>query len=399
MIFGMVIISLILLPKIGLIDLSVIPLGIYSLFIILKFKKFILTKDIIIILVLWLMLFLLALLSLNYYGNISYEILFKPIRQIVIIVCLSSILMKLDYTVDDILKLVLVAASINSIVIILQYLLEMLNITNNFLIMPSFDENFRVAFRKPGLYSGYPPAGMMAIIGITISLYFVKKNIKVIFIVTFILSTAALMLTSRMALLIGLLYMFILIPYVSFPKKKNFYMMSSVIILLIFVVYVLIAGKVLHHDTINVMFELFLNIINGDGIQTNSSTALIDSYLDNIPIYVSTILLGNGLTIKSDLGLTIDSGIHVVLFGGGLIALYLYIVQYFLYLRIAINSIFNNFSLVVLYLLLFLLVFVSNTKGAYLFGRGPGDVILLLVISAHIYRHKKEVKCKTMLTH
>ena len=37
-----------------------------------------------------------------------------------------------------------------------------------------FDEEINVVFRKPGFFSGYPPAGMLAVVGLIISFYFLR---------------------------------------------------------------------------------------------------------------------------------------------------------------------------------------------------------------------------------
>jgi len=387
MAFSMFIILFLLLPKAGILDFAVIPIALYAFFLYHKNKRLIITKELEIILFIWLILFLVALLSFIYHGSIYNAIIFKPIRQIILIIIFSIIFIHKEYTIQDLLKIVLIASTINSGVVLLQYMAHLTLYIDDLLIVPGFNEDITVIFRKPGLYTGYPPAGMMAVVGFVISFYFIKKKFALIYIVTLILSIVALMLTSRMALLIALLYSLFLIPYVAFSGKKQLLALVITIVSMIILIGVLISNEYVHRDTVKVMFELFINFANGEGIKSNSGTALVDSYIGNYPQYITTVLFGNGLTIKSDIGLTIDAGPQILLFGGGIITLMLYYYLFILYFKL---SKIKEKDLYITYGLLFLLIFISNLKGAFLFGRPIGDAVLVLVIGSYFYYYKRK---------
>lgn len=155
--------------------------------------------------------------------------------------------------------------------------------------------------------------------------------------------------------------------------------------MMIIVVWLLISNEYIHSDTVKVMFELFINFANGDGVKSQSGSALIDSYTNNYPQYISTVLFGNGLTIKSDIGLTVDSGLQILLFGGGIITLILYYYLFILYYKL---SKIREKDLFITYGLIFLLLFISNLKGAFLFGRPVGDAFLILVLGSFFYYYK-----------
>lgn len=388
MLLGFLLISLILLPKIGLLDLTIVPLFLYSIFLVLKNKSLILPKFLLGVLFIWLLIFILALLTYLYHGEVSTEVIFKPLRQIILIVLLTYIFLYSKYSIDDIFKFILISSIINSIVVILQYILHVTGISGDFLMIGGFDEEINVVFRKPRLFSGYPPAGMLAVVGMIISFYFLKYKYSTIYLLTLLISISTLILTSRMALMIGFLFLFVLIPSTILKGKKQFFSLMSIPLVVSMFLFYLIQYEILHHDTIGVMFEIFINLMNNEGLQTQSSNSLIDSYLENVPQYISTILIGNGLNIKSDVGLTIDAGIQITLFNAGLISLFLYHFIFVLfYIQIVyLTKLDKKYLLYVS--LIFVLIFISNLKGGFLFGRISGDVLLMLIIGFIVLKLK-----------
>ena len=388
MLLGFLLISLILLPKIGIIDLTVLPLLLYSMYLILKKKRLIFPKFLLGVLFIWLLIFILALVTYLYHGTVSTEVIFKPLRQIILILLLTYAFLYSKYSIDDIFKFILVASIINSIVVVVQYILHVTGISGDFLMIGGFVEEINVVFRKPGLFSGYPPAGMLAVIGMVISFYFLKYKYSTIYLLTLLISLAALMLTSRMALMIGFLFLFVLIPSTILKGKKQFFSLMSIPLIVGLSLFYLIHYEILHHDTIGVMFEIIINLMNDEGLKSHSGEALIDSYLENSPQYISTILIGNGLNTKSDIGLTIDSGIQITLFNAGLIALFLYhLIFILLYIQtVYLTKLYKKYLLFVS--LLFALILISNLKGGFLFGRITGDALLAIIIGMTILNYK-----------
>lgn len=391
MLLGFLLISLILLPKIGILDLTIVPLFLYSIFLVLKKKKLIIPKFLLGVLFIWLLIFILALLTYLYHGEVSTEVIFKPLRQIILIVLLTYIFLYSKYSIDDIFRFILIASIINSIVVVLQYILHVTGISGDFLMIGGFVEEINVVFRKPGLFSGYPPAGMLAVVGLIISFYFLRYKFSVKYILALLISISALMLTSRMALMIGLLFLFVLIPATILKGKKQFFSLLSIPLVIGITLFYLIHYEILHHDTVGVMFEIFINLMNDEGVKSASGEALMDSYLENSPQYISTILIGNGLNIKSDIGLTIDSGVQITLFNAGLISLFLYhLIFVLLYIQtVYLSKLDKKYLLYVT--LIFALIFISNLKGGFLFGRITGDALLAIILGMIILKYKSSL--------
>lgn len=396
MILPIVIISLILLPKIGIVDLTIIPLSLYSLFLFFKERKLILSKFLLGILFLWLTIFLLALFTFLYHGQVSIEVIFKPLRQIILILLLCYVLLYKKYNIEDIFKILLIASLINSVIVVLQYIFHLVGISDDFLMIGGFNDEINVVFRKPGLFSGYPPAGMLAVVGLILSFYFIKYKYSIKYILTLLISMSALILTSRMALMIGLLFLVILVPITILKGKKQFFSLLSIPFIIGFTLFYLIYNQILHHDTVNVMFEIFINLLNGNGLASASGSALVDSYLENSPQFISTILIGNGLNIKSDIGLTIDSGVQIILFNAGLISLFLYhLVFVLIFVKTISLSKFDKKYLLYI-MLIFALIFISNFKGGFLFGRTTGDALLVIFIGKIILDQKNKLGSKNV---
>jgi len=223
MIFSIVIILLLLLPKVGMLDFAILSIALYAFFIYYNNGKLVITNELKKILFIWFILFIVALLSFLYHQSISTVIIFKPIRQFLLIFILSIIFVYKRYTIQNLLQIVLIASVINSSVVLLQCVVHLTLYIDDLLIVPGFNEDITVIFRKPGLYTGYPPAGMMAVVGFVISFYFIKKDFSYKYLIALALSSIAIMLTSRMALLIAVLYALFLIPYVSLSGKKQFF--------------------------------------------------------------------------------------------------------------------------------------------------------------------------------
>lgn len=372
------VVMFLLLPKIGLIDFSVLAL-IMAYLTSCKFFFVRYNRQFLLILFLWLLAFIVAIISYLYHLSIHSEILFKPLRQIAILFLLYGVFSNRRVDVVKLLSAILIACSINSLFVLIQYALDFLYPGQDFsyLYNPNFDQGLDVSFRKPGLYAGYPTSGNMSLFGVLIAIYLMVKNASVTNLFFFMVCFVTLFLSSRMSLLIGCLAIFSYLLYLSlfYPRVRYFTLYTA--ILLFGVVFLSFESGFVNPVTIEIMFEVFINASEGRG--TQSGTALLASY--SYPVdYISTLLVGNGSENNADNGRNVDAGVQTVLFTGGVFSLLIYhfLFCYYCLLCGRLPYFLNKESL--LFLILFASLFVSNFKGVFLFGRGPGDVLALISI-------------------
>lgn len=372
-------VALILLPKISWIDYSVLPLGLFVFLAVLRRRKLSIKvpNEIHIAILGFLFLQFAAFVPTIYYEKlITEDILFKPLRQILILLILSVCFSLRTISINNIEDAIITAAVVNGVIIFAQYILHNTGISIDFMMVPGFDATVNAPFRKPGVLPGYPPAGLLGVYGATLLLDRLAKRGGKAALFLFIICALSVFLTSRMALLMLMLVVFGYGIYALFALK-------GLVLVGIGSIVLIPAGAILlnvvNQDTIDVMFELFINYLEGSGFTSESGTALANSY-NQWPTSLATFLLGNGLSATSDYGYTVDSSAQVILFGGGIVPL----VGYNLLLLFYFWSTFKKSKSRVLIFLFFLLDVISNIKTNTLFSRVIGDVLTLLFVS-HVY--------------
>lgn len=373
-------IALILLPKIGWIDYSVLPLGFFVLLAVLCRRKLSINipNDIkIAILVLIFLQFAAFAPAIYYEKLITEDIFFKPLRQILILLMLSVCFSSRTISVRNIENVIIAAAVVNGVIIFIQYILHNMGISLDFMLVPGFNAEVNVQFRKPGVIAGYPPAGLLGVYGAVLLLHrLAKRRESMATLFFFVICALSVFLTSRMALLMLMAVMLGYGVYALFARKGI--VLAGIGAIALIPIIAIMLGAV-HYDTINVMFEPFINYLEGRGFISESGTALVESY-DQWPASLETFLLGNGLSAKSDYGNTVDSSAQIILFGGGIVPLIGYNLLLFFYFW----STFKKSNSRVLISLFFLLNVISNIKENTLFSRVIGDVLTLLFVS-HVY--------------
>jgi hypothetical protein len=373
----------ILAPKMGILDLSALVLAawFFPLWLTSAAPLALADDDTRLIPLIWIALLCIALLAFMVYGRVSTEILLKPVRQLVLLAMLIFLFRRYRLGIQDAVTAILLAAAVNGGVVLLQYVLDAMHVSSNFLIMPGFDESVNVAYRKPGLTSGYPVAGMLSVFGIVLAATWLKARRNMAVLLALLICLASVLITSRMALLFAVLAigMFMLPSVVANPKLSLLYGLIALAGVMAFQRY----SGLLHYDTVAVMFELFINLSQGQ-VQTASSSALLESY-GFLPDRVSTLLLGNGYTNLSDTLRNVDAGIQTVLFSSGAIAMGLYVAQAFLYMRKALRGARNTIYAPAV-ATIFAIILFSNLKMDAWFSRVYGDAFLLLVAAAFVPR-------------
>lgn len=378
MIINALLILYILSPKIGYVDYSILFVFL-SFLLSFRYKTSIqirFDRRVSFILLLWLCTIVLSIFSDIYYQDLNSNFTLKPIRQILLIVLLGIVIKKNKIKFGRIVNIIIIASTLNSLIVITQYLLHLLHINDSFLLFSNFNQDMLVVFRKPGTFAGYPTASLVSLIGIILMFetkIYKRMILKIPIIVCLFIS---ILLTARTGLLLCVLYLlFFTIKEVK-KVKKLIPLLFSLSLLVLFIVKMDKIG-ILHRDTVNVMFESIVE----KKIATRSSTASLQS-LKYTPQKVSTILIGNGQYMKADGQKTIDSSHQIYFFGKGLFYLFLILTLFLFYYRLATTNLLS-FRYKRLFILLYLIVFIVSFKGGYMFSRGYSDQLLLLTLSAY----------------
>ncbi|MBA8612780.1 hypothetical protein GWZ68_09455 [Vibrio cholerae] len=381
-------IAVIIGPKIGFIDFSIIPIFLTAIFFICKdvffrkCNKLSLPYEVYIIIIVWLGLFILALLSFFYHGSISIQALLKPIRQTLLISCLCLLFTIFDFKIEKIFYVIVCASTINALVVLVQYVsgLYFPGNAGDFFMNPGFDQEINMVWRKPGLFAGYPHAAVLSAFGSILSMLLIIRTAKYRFYLSFFISFITLFITSRTGLMLGMLGLVLLLPSVLCSSSKNFFLLVILCTCsAVFFAFVIDSGF-LAKDTIPMMFEVFINLAEGKGASSASQTALYESFSYDVN-YLSTLLLGNGLDHHADNGLNVDAGFQQAFFTSGFFGVTLtHVIFFFMMGRVIFNPLsgwklnLNSF----VFFFLFLSIFVANLKAGFMFSRGPGDVIIIL---------------------
>lgn len=383
----------ILLPKVGLLDWSVF--GLFFLAVAFRWNQVAISCDSEKKLVFFLLFlqFLIGCVSLVANSSVAENIFYRPLRVVLLIFLLSTFFTgkkSIDFT--GALQIIYYAALINGLVILMQYILHMTNLSKNFLIMPDFDEQVNVVFRKPGLVAGYPIAGLVELFGIFSAVAISKlKNVRLPYMPLGLLFVA-LFLTSRtelyIFLVVLLVYFFMCLYRCKYkPILTIVGFATSFAILFAF----LLEQGYVHLDTYNVMLEAFINAAGGK-FGTESSDAVIESWRFAVNNF-GTIIFGNGLQNSDDMLNTLDDGFQINFFGGGVFyLLFLYLIFFLVMRRVYIYA--KGYRIANLVLLIPLVFLINEIKGAVIFSRVVTDFILVLYAAASSLELSNSSKCK-----
>lgn len=380
----LVLTTFVLLPKVGVLDFSMLFIFFIACCSYLKNNHITplkINKVFFIITFVWICLFCLALFSFLYHGSYSTALLLKPVRQITIFLSLYILFFYSQINKDDILKVFLFAGALNSIVVVVQYVtgITIPGNTGDFLMHPDYDRDINLAWRKPGLMVGFPHASFMSCFGVLCGLYLLRhKYTKVVFL-SFFACFIALFLSARSGMMLGIFGILILLPFFVISSRKNFLTIILFISSIVCCFYYLIVNELIPVDTFEMMFEVFINIMNGNNEISSSQTALFESF--KYPLsHISTLLIGNGLQHHADNLLNVDAGFQQYLFGGGIFYLISTYILYFYTAYISVKYHFHtNFYFVTVFLM-FLFLLIGSLKGGFIFSRGPSDLLIIIFV-------------------
>ena len=278
---SLVLISMILLPKIGVIDFSVIPLAIVTFWHILK-KPSLLKLPIPAIframIYIFILCFSLALLSSIVHGKLaSYDVLLKPLRLIFILIFGYLYLMGKRISKNDVLRSILWAAVINGLVILVQMILHTTGVSIDFLINPSFDINVNVSYRKPGLVNGFPIAGLLQVFGLVI--LYGSPSMRISAVTKHLMNIillSSMIFTARTAILCFLIFLFIHICSKRLVITGKGIFITFFIIPILWLLLINIMN--VNTETFSFMLGLFIIFFSSGTIDDPSVLGLVDSY-------------------------------------------------------------------------------------------------------------------------
>jgi hypothetical protein len=371
----------ILAPKIGVIDAPVMVLFFTNFF--LKsngnFKDG-LSRKYYIIIIIWLLLLVWSLSLFFINGSFNDVLILKPLRQIIMLTLVYSIFRRTNLEFTDICKIVITAALINTLVIYLQLYGQNVLGIQGFLMPNSFDMELDVSFRKPGLFSGYPHAGLLSLMAIICLLNFTKTMKTIYFVLIQTCLITSLILTSRTALLLSLLPFFVFFMR-SFKSKGTLAKFWTFLVIGVWIIVSILS--ILPEDTTNVAFEVFKNYSETGSFKTSSQEGLNNSYV--LPKHLTTYLFGNGLHNRTDLDTNVDDGYQSLVYGGGLLYLFTTLILFYIYSATTLRTLKNNLQRRTIYMIYFV-VFIANYKADCMFSRVISDVLVLFLALSLNYK-------------
>ena len=301
-------------PKIGALDLSIVALILVCMITLLKSKLIIkIPNKFLNLFFLWSLVIVSCLVTFVINGKVDSIFILKPFRQLILLFLSILIVISYKFRLVDIFKIVLISAIINSSFVMIQLIGHNLFGIEHFMILPEFDINVNVSYRKPGLMSGYPHAGMLSVLGMLCLLNFIEKLNRLVFVLFWLLLSVSLILTSRTALFAGFVPMGIFI----LMGMRNKVAFKKLFLFMLFGIYAIIyILSILPEDSFNVAFEMFINFSNNKGFSSLSYTALNNSYY--FPNNLTTFFFGNGNFMRNDLQLNVDDGFQIMLYGCGI---------------------------------------------------------------------------------
>jgi hypothetical protein len=375
--------SILILPKaLKYIDFSMLPLLVFILALILTGKKHVnvINENTKIVFITLYLIILLVLITSMLNSNVNFDNVLKPVRVFLLYVSLLYVFIVLKFDDKYILYGIVAAALVNGFFIYTQYIGEYIgydylkNIGNY-----SFSEGNRsTPYRKSGLMSGFPTAGMLSLFGFIFSiyLYYVSRNKTFIVISLFLLVLQ--LITSRTSLILSIITVVVIFLISNYRNKIKIVAVFLFSALLVYAVLPqsLINSEHLYKTSVH-MFELFTNVLNNSSFETNSTNSLFLKHYFYPDDYV-TFLLGDTYGVDNNYGAS-DVFFIRVLNSQGVVVLFLYL---FLYLYMMyVNIKFNKIKMerrVIFYVQL--LVIIASFKGSYIFARTVGDISTILFI-------------------
>ena len=332
---------------------------------------------------------LILILSLQYIAIISMfsmlinqenfvaEYTLKPFRAILLMLIFWLYININKLTFLDILKNISYLSFIHAIFIFLQYALDVNGINSTFLYNPIIEVSN--PYRKVGLSTGYPSAGVVLIFGSLVSLYlyyYLKLNK---FFIIFLVLSGAIFFTARSAMYLYIFVIPLYMTYLSFYHKKFnvIYMYLFIITLIATLIHLFFMP--LFQGTFDKMGANVINYMQTGSFMDYSLEHLLSKRHIYFPNDVKTLLFGDYLGGEHGFK-TSDMGFIKILNANGLFSLLGYIGSYLLMYLYSYSRIkrTNDKPLINLFHLTYLVFFIMQFKTNYFHSRIVGDLVIII---------------------
>ncbi|HCG9901397.1 TPA: hypothetical protein NJ917_002734 [Vibrio parahaemolyticus] len=311
---------------------------------------------------------IIALSSAVFNSEFNTSFIIKPIKLLVLFTVIYSIRLRIN--IDECIRALVISGLINSLVIYFQFLglIDWIN--------PQMVLHFDATFRKPGLFAGYPDAGLVSAFSsiLALTVYLSNKNTK--WLITSLVIGVSVIFTSRMALLLFIFSLLVIIGIQCTFKvrmKLLFYSLCS-----FFILHTLISLFIedeLIETVSNFSFELFINFFENGNLSTASSDDLISNHF-HLPTDLLVFLFGNSIEPFTSPGEYFSDVFYIrTLWGVGFFSLLLYIIVFLtIFIKVFNSSCFYR----TVALSTLIMMIIACFKGPYFFSRGFGEQFILL---------------------
>lgn len=379
-------------PKIGVIDLSILFLIIFTSIYFAITKKLVLSREAIFLYTIGIIALGWTLLIFMFSENSDVYPVARTLRAFISTVIgfalIYSISRRYNYSEKELLHAVCLVLSLNAIVVLLQIIIP--ETQQLFSQIWGFDKKF-ASYRAFGLTAGYDTAGYLNVIGfVTAILLKIKSNeYKYNYLIALFFISTLLTSRSSMALLLFTSIMILFYSFYKFDIKKR-YLFIPIILLFIIAKYIVI--------------PIFMSTFGGGGLLNNSfllevatnysSTDIEKSYsaLWYFPFGIN-LIIGVGQNIASDVGYV------MIVWMNGLVMLFLALVFYIvpvLYVYHKKKSINHSYIYFLLVFVTFVII-VGNLKNLYFFSRNYHELYIAIAATYFAVKNKSLVTKKIVI--
>ncbi len=367
----------ILLPRVGYMDLSVVPLALAVLYeYIMKSEqpKVPLARSLIISVALLSIWFVISSFSLIINRTDYLHYVLVPLRTLFLLMGWYLILIRKRFTIDTILIIFICAAVLNSLLIYYQYIVVYFRLDVPLFYHHEFMRTREVTpYRQPGFFAGFSPSSALNAVGAVCAFYMsIGKNIRYYFLysVVFILLSGSVFLCGRTGLIILVLFLGFNLLFAQRKLRWLSFVWAVALGLLLFTSYPLAPRNL--KKTYRVAFEPVFNYIEHRGIGTYSTKDIIQNHY-HIPAGTRTRFIGNGLAPFRG-GANSDVSFVQLWYGNGILAMVIAAILVLYITSISERSKEHRYIITFIYFSLFVICF----KGSYLFSRVVGDLMIIL---------------------
>jgi len=380
--------TLLYLPKINAIELSLFPLIIISLFLFAKgaykYKYIHRIKPIALILAAIILISLFSsLVSLITIGSIELYQSLKHIKVLIYFILIFYVLQNIKLNTREIIKILLISLWVHILTIYL--MLFDVNIREMVLSYVNFTPDYPVLYRVSAFSSGYDSASLLSVFSLIIQLnYSYKYNSLNLTIFLSLIIGVTLLFTARVGLVAGIVIMLVFLLNV-FKRSHAIQTQrkSSLIILFTMsaVIYMIFSQLYTIESFQTGVFRSF-SLISVESIKSQSG--VFSSF--NSVISIQSIL-GNGSSAFGANGVKSDMGYAQYLSGIGLFGTLLSCF-YYIYSYLLVKYNFGIGYITNIYFMFVIAILTASLKGPYIFSRHTTEIMFVILSIALINRKK-----------